>query len=194
MWRGTWRLNQSGKFNNNYERSPMRVLKNKRMAAASLAGLLLVGGGIAYAVVTLTGTGGGSGGVTTGTGGTAPVTISVHIATSPALVPGATVSVDFDASNANPNPVTVKTISLVSVTSTNALCQSLLSNYPGQFSLGSDVPLGAYPVPINTTVPANTSNYGLVPSATLSWKNLTSPPVDQSACLGQPLTVTVATP
>jgi len=163
----------------------MRVLRNKKVAAAGLAGLLLLGGGIAYAVVTLTGTGVGSTTVTAGTGGTATVTISVHIASSPALVPGATVAVDFDATNGNPNPVKVTTISLVNVTSSNALCASLLSNYP-QFSLA--------PETVNQVVPALTANYGLIPSGALTWKNLTSPPVDQDACLGQPLTVNVSTP
>ncbi len=163
----------------------MRLLRNKKVAAAGLAGVLLLGGGIAYAVVTLTATGGGSTTVTAGTGGTDPVTISIHIESSPALVPGETVTVEFDATNTNPNPVKVTTISLVGVTSSNALCASLLSNYP-QFSLAPEV--------VNEVVPANTANFGLIPSGALTWKNLTSPPVNQDACLGQPLTVSVATP
>jgi hypothetical protein len=158
---------------------------SKKFAAAGLAAVLLVGGGIAYAVITLTGTGTGAGGTTAGKGGSANVTLSVHIASTPALVPGATVPVDFDATNPNPNPVTITTISFVSVTSTNALCESLISNYP-QFSLAPEV--------VNQTVPANTSNYGLIPSGALTWANLTSPPVDQDACLGQPLTLNVKTP
>jgi hypothetical protein len=163
----------------------MRRLKGKKFAAAGLVAVLLVGGGVAFAVITLTGSGTGAGGTTAGTGASANVTLSVHIASTPALVPGATVPVDFDATNNNPNPVTITTISFVSVTSTNALCESLLSNYP-QFSLAPEV--------VNQTVPASTSHYGLIPSGALTWANLTSPPVDQDACLGQPLTLNVKTP
>ncbi len=163
----------------------MRRFMTKKFVAAGLAATLLVGGGVAFAVITLTGTGTGSGGATAGTAGSASVTLSVHIASTPALVPGATVPVDFDATNTNPNPVTISTISFVSVTSTNALCESLLSNYP-QFSLAT--------LTIDETVPATTSDYGLIPSGALVWHDLTSPPVDQDACLGEPLTLNVTTP
>lgn len=163
----------------------MKRFMSKKFAAAGLAAVLLVGGGVAFAVITLTGSGTGAGGTTAGTHGSANVTLSVHIASTPTLVPGVTVPVDFDATNLNPDPVTITTISFVSVTSTNALCQSLLSNYP-QFSLAPEV--------VNQTVPANTHDYGLIPSGALTWKDLTSPPVDQDACLGQPLTLNVKTP
>jgi hypothetical protein len=163
----------------------MRRLISKKLVASAAVAALFVGGGVALAVITLTGTGTGAGGTTAGTAGSASVTLSVHIASTPMLVPGATVPVDFDATNTNPNPVTISTITFVSVTSTNALCESLLSNYP-QFSMET--------LTINETVPASTADFGLIPSGALVWHNLTSPPVDQDACLGQPLTLNVKTP
>jgi hypothetical protein len=164
-----------------------RFMTKKVVTISLVAGLLVGGTGVAFAILTLTGSGTGSGGTTAGTGGTAPVTLSVTFEnpTANPLVPGATVPVDFDATNPNPNPVTITTISFVSVTSTNALCESLLSNYP-QFSMAQ--------VKTNTTVPAGVKDEGLVPSGALVWADLTSPPVDQTACLGQPLVLNVTTP
>ncbi len=161
----------------------MRRFKGKKWAAAGLAGFLLVSGGVAFALINLTGTGTGSGPVTAGTGGTANISLSVHVASTPPLIPGATVAVDFDATNPNANAVNVTTITLVSVTSSNTNCNNSLSNYP-QFTLA--------PLTENTLVAAGKTDYGLPISGALTWVNL--PNVDQGVCLGQPLSVNVKTP
>lgn len=160
----------------------MRFMSRK-MAAAGLAGVLLLGGGAAFAIFMTTGTGTGSGPAQAGTAGTANVTLSVHVEGT--IVPGATVPVDFDVTNPNSGPVNLTTISLVSVTSTGA-CGSMLANYP-QFTLA--------PLTVDSSVlpiPAGATNYKLIPSGALTWENV--PGLNQSACLGKQLTVNVKTP
>lgn len=161
----------------------MKRFKSTKWIATGAVAILFLGGGVAFAIITLTGSGTGNGPAPTGTGGSATVTLSVHVASSPTLVPGATVPVDFDATNANASPVTISTISLVSVTDpSNSLCNSLLSNYP-QFTLA--------PLTVNEAVPAG-KTMNLIPSGALTWVSLPNTP--QDACLGQTLTVSVKTP
>jgi len=174
----------------------MKRFKSKKFVTIGVASALLVGGGVAFAIVTLTGTGGGSGGTTAGTAGTGAVTLSVTFENPGGnpLVPGATVPIDFDATNNNPNPVEVTTITFVSVTDNGTsaaavACESLLSNYP-QFKLPT--------VTTNTIVAAGVQDQGLSPSGALTWINLNgtngTPIVDQTPCLGQMLTLNVKTP
>jgi multidrug efflux pump subunit AcrA (membrane-fusion protein) len=174
----------------------MRRFMTKKFVAIGVAAGLVVGGGAAFAIITLSGSGTGSGATTAGTAGTAPVTLSVTFEnpTANPLVPGATVPVDFDATNGNANPVTISTISFVSVTDNGTsaaavACESLLSNYP-QFSLPT--------VTTDTTVAAGVSHQGLSPSGALTWTNLNgtggTAVVNQTPCLGQTLTLNVKTP
>jgi len=169
----------------------MKRFMTKKAAAIGIAASLLVGGGVAFAVIGLQGTGTGSQTISSGTTGTAQITLSVHINNTPALIPGSSAVISFDASNPNPNPVTVSTISLRSVTSSNATCNDVLQNLdPNQISMAT--------VSENELIPANTANYIFPHSSTIVWRNDDgtggTPIVDQSSCLGVPLTVTVQTP
>jgi hypothetical protein len=174
----------------------MKRFKSKKFVTIGVASALLVGGGVAFAIVTLSGSGSGSGATTAGTAGTGAVTLSVTFENPGAnpLVPGATVPIDFDATNNNPNPVEIGTISFVSVTDNGSsaaalACNSLLSNYL-QFSLPT--------VTIDTVVAAGVKDQGLSPSGALTWINLNgtngTAVVDQTPCLGQTLTLNVKTP
>jgi hypothetical protein len=167
----------------------MRRFMTKKVAAIGVAGALLVGGGVAFAVIGLQGTGSGSQTVQSGSTGTAPITLSVHITGSP--MPGQSNVVSFDATNPNPNPVTVSTISFKSFSSSNAKCNELLQNVdPNQVSMAT--------VTENELIPANTANYNFAWTGTLVWRLDTgtsgTPLVDQDPCLGVPVTLTVQTP
>ncbi len=181
----------------------MKRFMTKRVAAVGVVATLLVGGGIAFALVPGTGSGSGSGTTTAGTGSTLAVTISVHFNGSTPLVPGGSIPVTFDATNTNAAPALIKTISLDTssstapdgVSSSNAGCEAFLQAYNRNIVTippNSDNQFTLPTVTINTSVPAGATNYGLIPQGSLSWINL--PTVDQSPCLGQPLTLHVTTP
>jgi hypothetical protein len=167
----------------------MRRFMTKRVALIGVVGALLVGGA-AYAGLTLTGTGTGSGTTTGGTPGTAPVSISVHIAPTPALVPGGSSTVTFNGTNAGTSPVKVTTISFVSVTSADPGCQNLINTA----ALGANAVQFSMPTVAENQVVPPSSTIGFTALGTLSWANWVTPFQDQSACVGKPLTLNVATP
>jgi hypothetical protein len=155
---------------------------------------MLVGGGIAAAVVLATAQGSGSGTITAGTSpGRGQVTLSVDLKTQASdgnFIPGDVgvngALVHFDVTNPNDNPVLVKTVTFTSVTSTNVACQAVISAEPSQFDQSPAV------VTQNTAVPANAVDFLLPASAVLEWQLETN--LDQTPCLGAPLTVTESTP
>ena len=112
----------------------------KAIVAAGLAAAVTLGGGIgAYAYFTTTGGGQGSASVGTDT----PVTINAS--TVGTLFPGTSVPVSFSIVNSSPGHELVNTISLSSVTSDKANCDSATN--PSWFSMtavseNQDVPSG----------------------------------------------------
>ena len=114
-----------------------RFMSKKRLVTAGIVGTLLVGGAVAYATIQGAASGGGSGGTTGGSAPPVPVTISVAIASTPALVPGGPeVPVTFDVSNASTTQsALVTSISQIPVTSKNGT-----GNYGPVSSSNADVP------------------------------------------------------
>jgi hypothetical protein len=181
----------------------MRRFMSKKAVGIGVVAALLLGGGVAFAIVSGTGSGTGSGTTTAGGGPALNVALSVHFNGTTPLVPGGSIPVTFDATNANASPALIKTISLDTssstapdgVSSTNAGCEAFLQAYNRNIATspaGQDNQFTLPTVTINTSVPAGATDYGLIPQGTLSWINL--PMVDQGPCLSQPLTLHVTTP
>jgi hypothetical protein len=185
----------------------LRFMTKKRLVTAGIAGTLLVGGAVAYATIQGAASGGGSGGTTGGQAPNVPVTISVAIASTPALVPGGgAVPVTFDVSNASTTQsALVTSISQIPtgtangngtfgpVSSSNAACQAVINGNPGQFWL---TPLGSAslsPVTVmqNTLVGPLVNHQDMPSQGQLKWASTSQV---QNACLGAPLTLWVTTP
>ncbi|MGN7147539.1 hypothetical protein ACTHQ6_00915 [Arthrobacter sp. SAFR-179] len=142
--------------------------KNKIAAVAASAALVAVGGGAAYAYWSTTGSGNGSAAAQSST---SPVTINVTVA--PGVAPGTPKAITYTAANPNASNTQV-TLADPVVTTSDAGC------LPGWFS--ATAPGGATNVPANaTTTPLGSGTLTLNDSAT----------VDQSACKGATITVTV---
>lgn len=182
----------------------MKRFMTKKAAAVGVVAALLVGGGVAFAVVQGSASGTGSGSTTAAGPGPCPVSLSVDFDPGPALTPGgAPALIDFDASNSGSQACLIKTISasvfsgIGPVSSSNPGCQSVIDELQSQFWL-TPSPSGAS---TNTPVPQNGSSGVLVQPGShniplpgeglLHWS---STGFDQSACLGEPLTLAVQTP
>ena len=143
--------------------------KNKVLAAAGALALVAGGGGAAYAYWTTTGT--GSGTATNSSGGG---TVTLHANFTGGLTPGDSRAVAYTADNADPNTSTKVGVLTATVTTNVAGC------LPTWF--------GVTAVTSNTTVAANSSGTS-VGSGTLTFND--SATVDQSACKGAIVTITV---
>ncbi|MEW9871935.1 hypothetical protein [Arthrobacter sp. HS15c] len=143
--------------------------KNKVLAAAGALALVAGGGGAAYAYWTTTGS--GSGTATNSAGGG---TVTLHANFTGGLTPGDSRAVDYTADNADLNTSTKVGVLTATVTTNVAGC------LPGWFSVSADTS--------NTTVAKNSSGTS-VGSGTLTFND--SATVDQSACKGAIVTITV---
>ncbi len=181
----------------------MKRFMTKKAAAVGVVAALLVGGGVAFAVVSGSASGTGSGSTTAAGPGSCPVTLSVDFDPGPAITPGGSALIDFDVTNHGTAACLIKTISasvfsgIGPVSSSNAACQSVINSLQSQFWLTPD-PSGAT---TNTPVPQDGSSGVLVPPGStdiplpgeglLHWSSTS---FDQSACQGEPLTLAVQTP
>jgi hypothetical protein len=142
--------------------------KNKIAAVAASAALVAVGGGTAYAYWSTTGSGNGSAAASSGT---QPVSISVTV--DPGVAPGTPKGITYTAANPNASNTQVTLANPVVTT-------SAVGCLPAWFS--ATAPDGATNVPANATAtPLGTGTLTLNDSAS----------VDQSACKGALITVTV---
>ena len=173
--------------NKEMETKMKRFMTKKFVTIGIVTGLVLGGAGAAIAFVTLTGSGSGTGSTTGGATTPQTITLSVHIASNPPILPGGSAVVTFDANNPAANNVEVTSISFGNVTSTDTACNNVIHNAlisPFQFSMAT--------VTENQIVPPATMNYVLNTPATLNWANELGQ--DQTPCLGKNLTLTVNTP
>jgi hypothetical protein len=153
-----------------------RFMNKKVVAIGLAAGITLGGAGAAFAYFTTTGS--GSGGTTAGSASA----VTLHAAIAGNIVPGdGGQAVTFTADNSNSGAQEVRTISFVSVTSTDTTCNDFLTANTGQFSMTD--------VTSNTDVPGSSSNVSLNGTGTLVW---TDEAYAQNACAGAPLTLNVS--
>ncbi|MCO4255371.1 hypothetical protein [Pseudarthrobacter cellobiosi] len=143
--------------------------KNKVLAAAGALALVAGSGGAAYAYWTTTGA--GSGQATNSAGGG---TVALHANFTGGLTPGDSRAVTYTADNADPNTSTQVGVLTASVSTDKAGCDS------AWFDVTADTS--------NTTVAKN-STATTVGSGTLTFND--SSTVDQSACKGAIVTITV---
>lgn len=143
--------------------------KNKVLAAVGALALVAGGGGAAYAYWTTTGD--GSGEATNSEGGG---TVTLHAAFEGGLTPGDSRTVTYTADNADPNTSTQVGVLTASVSTDVAGCLQ------AWFDVTADTS--------NTTVAKNSTDT-IVGSGTLTFND--SATVDQSACKGAVVTITV---
>lgn len=143
--------------------------KNKVLAAVGALALVAGGGGAAYAYWTTTGA--GSGEATNSAGGG---TVTLHADFTGGLTPGDSRAVTYTADNADPNTSTKVGALTASVTTSIGGC------LPGWFDVTA--------VTDNVTVAKN-STETTVGTGTLTFND--SATVDQSACKGAVVTITV---
>jgi hypothetical protein len=158
----------------------MKRFMNKKVAAIGVAAGLALGiGGAAFAYFTTTGAGNGS-----TTAGANSGSITLHATIAGNILPGdGGQSVTFTGDNSNTTTALfVKTISFVSVTSSDTNCQAVITANPTQFHMAD--------VTSNTSVPASGSGVALNGTGTLIWDN--SNTQDQTACAGASLTLNVS--
>jgi len=161
----------------------MKRFMNKKVVAIGLAaGMTLGAAGAAFAYFTTSGSGSGS--TTAGTAGT----VSLTAAIAGNIVPGdGGQTVTITADNLNATSATISTISgdTPLVTSTNTLCQAVITNgAPDQFTFAQVNEVGQ-------VIPAH-ANTQLNVTGTLVWND--SATQDQTACAGKPLTLHLTTP
>jgi len=143
--------------------------KSKVLAAAGALALVAGGGGAAYAYWTTTGSGGGT--ATNSTGGG---TVTLHANFTGGLTPGDSRAVTYTADNADLNTSTKVGVLTATVTTSNAGC------LPVWFDVTADTS--------STTVDADSTGTQ-VGTGTLTF--IDSATVDQSACKGAVVTITV---
>lgn len=150
----------------------MRRLRSKRGTAvlSAIAVLALAGG--AYAYWTTGGSGSGTGSVAAGSG-----TITLTGTVTTALFPGGSSSVTYTAANPGATDLRVTTVTLSSIATDGAHSGCVM----GDFSMA--------PVSENATVPAGATAFALPSSGTLVFANTA---LNQDACKGAPLTLTLA--
>ena len=149
-------------------------LTKRRVVVSAIVLTLAIASSVAYAYWTSTGAGSGTANAATPAG-----TLTLHATGFLNIYPGGNKSVTFTADNASGANGYVATIVFGSVTSTGT-CQTMLTANPGQFTMAN--------VTSNTVVPNGASGLALTGSGTLNWTNLA---VDQSACKGAALTLSV---
>lgn len=149
--------------------------KSKIAAVAASAALLAASGGAAYAYWSTTGS--GSGGAAAG--GTTPITINVTVASG--VTPGGPAkTITYTATNPNSSSTPVTLINPV-VSTSNANC------LPGWFT--ATVPTDATTGQATTTTVGGGATAAALGTGTLTMSDL--PSVDQNACKGATITVTV---
>ncbi|BCW55660.1 MULTISPECIES: hypothetical protein [unclassified Arthrobacter] len=142
--------------------------KNKIAAVALSATLLAAGGGAAYAYWSTTGSGTGSAAAAAGT-----QAVTINVTVDPGVAPGTPQTITYTAANPNASNTQVTLATPVVTTSVDGCL-------PAWFS--ATAPAGATNVPAKATAtPLGTGTLTLNDSAT----------VDQSACKGATITVTV---
>ncbi|HEX2902068.1 MAG TPA: hypothetical protein VHO01_01315 [Jatrophihabitans sp.] len=146
----------------------MRV--RRILCALGVASATLSLGGVAWGYWTATG--GGSGQATVAA--TAP-TLSLHATVAGLLLPGTSVPVSFTADNPSATDLRVGTIHLDSVTADRDGCQ------PADFQMAD--------VLVQQTVPARHRDFPLEGTGELFYADT---PLDQSACIGARLTLTIS--
>jgi hypothetical protein len=144
--------------------------KNRVLAAAGALALVVGGGGAAYAYWTTTGSGTGT--ATNSAGGG---TVKLYANFTNGLKPGDSRPVTYTADNADP-----KTSTQVGVLSADVTSTSIAGCDTDWFDVTADTS--------NTTVAANSTGTS-VGSGTLTFND--SATVDQSACKGAIVTITV---
>ncbi|ACL40879.1 conserved hypothetical protein [Pseudarthrobacter chlorophenolicus A6] len=143
--------------------------KNKVAAVAVSAALLAAGGGAAYAYWSTTGSGNGSAAASSGT---SPVTINVTVA--PGVAPGTPQQITYTATNPNSSSTPV-TLAQPVVSTNNAGC------LPAWFDATA---------PTGTTTVLGNANGTALGTGILTLND--DPAVNQDACKGATITVTVA--
>lgn len=141
--------------------------KNKIAAAAASVALVAIGGGAAYAYWSTTGSGSGS---AAASAGTQAVTINVTVAEG--IAPGSPKAITYTATNPNTSSTPV-TLGSPSVSTSDAGCM---------------------PVWFTATAPTETTTVAGGATTALGGGTLTlddEPTVDQNACKGATVTVTV---
>jgi hypothetical protein len=150
--------------------SPQKKLVHrlsKKTTAAVTATFLVIGGG-AYAFWTTSGQG-----IVSAPNAASNGTVVLNATFAPGLTPGASVPVTYTANNTGSSSLRVGTISHV-VSTSDPLC------LPADFTIANVVS--------NTTVPANSTNFALAGTGTLTFADTA---VNQDACKSATVTLTL---